>query len=221
MQELTASEPLSLEEEYEMQETWRDDPKKCTFIILSFQGNAAPSVASVSAGDDEGVLDTVEVGVDTASSPPTPPVESHSALPSISSTPMMQHITTSADGNLVIRMIGDVNIFLHDRDDPGNAEIEIMIAEKQFTRKGIATEALSIMMIYGAKCLGVHRYFAKISESNVASMSLFSKLGYREVNYVAAFQEYEFELLVTEEMIASLSANFGQFMTPLPFEHEQ
>lgn len=32
--EMTASEPLTIEEEYEMQLSWRDDPKKCTFIVL-------------------------------------------------------------------------------------------------------------------------------------------------------------------------------------------
>lgn len=139
--EATASEPLSLEEEYAMQMTWRDDSKKCTFIVLAKQ-------------EGEGCESEMD------------------------------------------RMAGDVNLFMHDHDDPGNAEIEIMIAEPRLRRKGLATEALLLMMSWGIEKIGIQRFFAKIHETNDASIALFSSLGFKSVNYVKAFGEYEFEFCV-------------------------
>jgi hypothetical protein len=70
-------------------------------------------------------------------------------------------------------MAGDVNLFLHDTDDPFNAEIEIMIAEEKYRRKGFAKESLFIMMRYGIEKLKITRFFSKISENNKASINLF------------------------------------------------
>ncbi|TMW62535.1 hypothetical protein Poli38472_005153 [Pythium oligandrum] len=144
LQEMTASEPLSFEEEYAMQATWRNDPKKCTFIVL-----------------EKGTADTVDSFV---------------------------------DGPAIERMAGDVNLFFNDDEDPTVCEMEIMIAEPKYRRKGFAREAVRLMMAYATSELKVTRFYCKIHESNSASLQLFNSLDYKECNYVKAFEEYELEL---------------------------
>ncbi|TPX67328.1 hypothetical protein SpCBS45565_g03880 [Spizellomyces sp. 'palustris'] len=135
---MTASEPLTLEEEYDMQKSWFEDEKKCTFIVLSqvFEGN--------------------RVG------------------------------RTGIWGG----MVGDVNLFFNDHDDPHSAELELMIAEPSARRQGLGIEAAMLMMRYAIASLRVTTFTAKISLSNTPSLVLFKyKLGFHEVTVSEVFQE--------------------------------
>ncbi|KAJ3505232.1 hypothetical protein NLJ89_g7525 [Agrocybe chaxingu] len=182
---LTASEPLSLEEEYEMQQKWQVDEDKLTFIILSRE----PGVLA----DDAGKV--------------LPTDERLAKLP----------------------MVGDVNIFLYgtipsqeqsssvaltDEEEEGfYAEVEIMIAEPSFRRKGLAIEALQLMLGYATGCpeafstqfpssslhnlptsplnISPHYLVTRINDTNHASIRLFEKLGFQVTKRVEVFHEIE------------------------------
>ena len=159
--EATASEPLSLAEEYDMQQSWRDDPRKLTFIILArHQGGGG-------GGGSGGLLGG---NVSSAAS-------SAASAGATAGEEEEEEEEEEEKG----RMAGDTNLFFNDPDDPDCAEIEIMIAEPRYRRCGIATEALQTMMAFARRTLGVTRFVAKIGYDNTASLKLFLSpaLGYR------------------------------------------
>jgi RimJ/RimL family protein N-acetyltransferase len=193
--EATGSEPLSLHEEIAMQQSWRDDPDKCTFIVLSRDGCCC----------DETI-----------------------------------------DSDFVCRnlqaMVGDVNLFIseeeEDDDDdddedtnekcPQQAELDIMIAENAYQRLGIGREASCLMMMYGAKYLGIRRYFCKINEDNTGSRALFERLGFHQCHYAECFRQVELELKrsTPQEMEQAITDLCGggtmtTFNCPLRQENEQ
>ncbi|KAL3145230.1 hypothetical protein ABBQ32_000977 [Trebouxia sp. C0010 RCD-2024] len=94
-------------------------------------------------------------------------------------------------------MVGDVNLYLNDADEPTTGEIEIMIAEEGSRRKGIAYEALTLFMAYCVKHLGISCFQAKIGFSNAASLRLFGRLGYVEVSRSQMFKEATLRLEVS------------------------
>jgi RimJ/RimL family protein N-acetyltransferase len=142
LQELTESEPLSLEQEYEMQESWMRDDDKLTFIIVAAE-----------------VYENDEVGDDVES------------------------------------MVGDVNCFFNDPEDRlQRVEIEVMIAEKAYRRRGFGREALQLMMRYCVKELGVKGFRAQILEVNRASRSLFESLGFELTRRIEVFNEVVYEI---------------------------
>ena len=66
------------------------------------------------------------------------------------------------------------------------------------------TELVLSIMHYGARHLGIKRYFVKINEKNTSSIRLFrDKLEFEECAYVKCFGEYELECKfdTSDEMI--------------------
>ncbi|KAI9338249.1 GNAT domain-containing protein [Obelidium mucronatum] len=151
--EMTASEPLSIEEEYEMQKSWAVDETKLTFIVLS------PGMDGAKNSSPASEVDILKAG-----------------------------------------MVGDVNLYFTDFEDPlGKPEIEVMIAEPSMRRKGVGLEALQLIMKYAMQHVpSIHTFVAKISLKNEASRALFTqKLGFIEVRIVEAFGEVTLEKTVT------------------------
>ncbi|KAH1129534.1 hypothetical protein J1N35_000912 [Gossypium stocksii] len=158
----TGSEPLSLQQEYDMQLSWNQDPLKKTFIVL----------------DKEMVGEKFVHG--------NPHVEA---------------------------MVGDVNIYMNDLDDPQLAEIEIMIAEPKSRGKGLGKESVLMMMAYAVQNFRIHVFRAKIGASNGSSLSLFQKLGFKETSYSEIFKEVTLELAVMEQKQEELLQLLGSVVT--------
>ncbi|XP_049405833.1 uncharacterized protein LOC125869305 [Solanum stenotomum] len=158
----TGSEPLTLEQEYEMQLSWTQDPLKQTFIVL----------------DRELIVGNFTHG--------EPHVEA---------------------------MVGDVNIYVNDLDDPQMAEVEIMIAEPKSRGKGLGKESVLMMMTFAVDNFKIHTFRVKIGELNQASLSLFQKLGFNETSYSKIFNEMTLELPMTESKIFELRQLGGNMVT--------
>ncbi len=80
------------------------------------------------------------------------------------------------DGNEVIGIADIINFDArHCR-----AELGIVIAKK-YRRQGYATEVIRQMSEYACRVLHLHQLYACISADNESSVSLFSKVGFRQI----------------------------------------
>ena len=136
----TASDPLTLEEEYLNQISWATDLQKYTFIL------------EIESDTKNGYKGT---------------------------------------------MIGDVNLFLQGDQI---AEIEIMIARRDFQRLGLGTRSVVGMMYYGMKHLNINRFISKIRYTNIPSQNLFHKIGFLERSRSEYFREVELAFEINQEV---------------------
>lgn len=137
IQEATASEPLTLDEEYAMQRSWRSDPDKLTFILC--RPISIPIPPSREAA--------------TATSPSPSTFTSAGSINDTNTTP-----TLTPEDDSPPSMIGDINLFLRiddgDEDDAAPklvGEIELMVAEKANQRRGFGRAALLVFLRYIAE----------------------------------------------------------------------
>ena len=89
--------------------------------------------------------------------------------------------------------IGDVNLFFHEYIEENEAEIDIMIGDKEARGKGYSKEAVKMMMEFGFQYYRKEKFIAKIKTSNAISRKLFEKLGYDFKKEVKVFEECEYE----------------------------
>ncbi|KAJ1311585.1 hypothetical protein OPQ81_010066 [Rhizoctonia solani] len=112
-------------------------------------------------------------------------------------------VMTDPDSIRRLPMIGDVNLFLkHLETDDGDrkeAEVEIMIAERGYRRKGLAFEALQMFLSYTTRRnldppgleLDPYQLVVRIGGSNAPSQELFKRLGFVVSKEVVVFDEVE------------------------------
>lgn len=82
--------------------------------------------------------------------------------------------------NLDEQVIGLIDLFDF---DPKNMRVGmgIVVSDKKNRNQGIGTEAIELLSNYVFSILGLRQIYANVLEENMASIHLFTKLGFKEV----------------------------------------
>jgi RimJ/RimL family protein N-acetyltransferase len=195
IQEATASERLTLEEEYESQESWRASHDKLTFIICQPLSAAARGGASIQAGGPDSPVRMVgDVNLFLY------PYEEEDDLELPSATPEF--------------CVGEVDIMIADQEHRGKGLGRAVV---QAFLQYISRNLDGIMREYAEdKDMptppGLKLLMAKISQTNAGSVALFKNLGFEQEGEVNYFGEVKLVLRDLDTFAAEVPEGFEELV---------
>ncbi|KFA73755.1 hypothetical protein S40288_07345 [Stachybotrys chartarum IBT 40288] len=175
IQEATASEPMSLEEEYENQQSWRSARDKLTFIVCAPR-DVSPADSPPGA---------VQAGVD----------DSEERMRGDINFFLYPYEDEDEDDDAAAA----------DKQGWLTGEVDVMVAARNHRGQGLGQAAVHALLVYLSRNLDgilrehattaggvpgrLHGLMVKIKQSNEASRALFGKIGFRQSGGVNYFGE--------------------------------
>jgi len=202
--EATGSELLSYEEEIDMQQSWKNDETKCTFIVHAAEACQfeAPTETEASSETEFVIEENLEQMIGDVNL-------------------FLSEMDDSDDSDTdQISEIKETSQETTPSEPRMQAEVDIMIPRKDFQGKGLGRAATCTMLLYGATKLGIHRFFCRINEDNKSSIRLFKAIGFEQCNYAACFKQVELELCKTLSEMEEIFKQHGGSYSIIPCEKE-
>ncbi|EGO61166.1 hypothetical protein NEUTE1DRAFT_144431 [Neurospora tetrasperma FGSC 2508] len=204
IQEATASEPLTLEEEYENQQSWRSSHDKLTFIICQpVTDNSAPSVHAGQVDSPEKMIGDVNLF-------------------------LYPNDDEEEQADDRFQCIGEVDIMIASHDHRGKGlgrtvvsgflqyisrNLEEILHEYYTSEREQAGTATNSPMLKPR----LRMLMAKINKDNSRSIALFKSLGFEQEGDVNYFGELK---LVLRDLGAYATANVPEGYAELVYERE-